>query len=141
MWEPRPLTPLWVFTACYRDSFTFTFTRFPFRVTFYDSQGYGAGILTRLHAVPSHPSPQFVFQSSAQHAYQNTRQFSLQLSIGPYNNHHSLINFTCFLVLWAQKLNQDRPVLLCILKWINHIKCLLVAPRFHYWQVHWKPSR
>jgi hypothetical protein len=22
MWEPRPLTPLWAFTACYRDSFT-----------------------------------------------------------------------------------------------------------------------
>jgi hypothetical protein len=21
MWEPRPLTPLWAFTACYRDSF------------------------------------------------------------------------------------------------------------------------
>jgi hypothetical protein len=27
MWEPRNLTTLWVFTACYRDSFTFTFTR------------------------------------------------------------------------------------------------------------------
>jgi hypothetical protein len=27
MWEPRPLTPLWAFTACcYRDSFTFSFT-------------------------------------------------------------------------------------------------------------------
>jgi hypothetical protein len=24
MWEPRPLTPLWAFRACYRDSFTFT---------------------------------------------------------------------------------------------------------------------
>jgi hypothetical protein len=24
MWEPRRLTILWVFTACYRDSFTFT---------------------------------------------------------------------------------------------------------------------
>jgi hypothetical protein len=23
MWEPRRLTTLWVFTACYRDSFTF----------------------------------------------------------------------------------------------------------------------
>jgi hypothetical protein len=23
MWEPRPLTPLWAFTACYRDSFTY----------------------------------------------------------------------------------------------------------------------
>jgi hypothetical protein len=23
MWEPRPLTTLWAFTACYRDSFTF----------------------------------------------------------------------------------------------------------------------
>jgi hypothetical protein len=23
MWEPRPLTPLWAFTACYRDRFTF----------------------------------------------------------------------------------------------------------------------
>jgi hypothetical protein len=23
MWEPQPLTPLWAFTACYRDSFTF----------------------------------------------------------------------------------------------------------------------
>jgi hypothetical protein len=23
MWEPRLLTPLWAFTACYRDSFTF----------------------------------------------------------------------------------------------------------------------
>jgi hypothetical protein len=23
MWEPRPLTPLWAFTAYYRDSFTF----------------------------------------------------------------------------------------------------------------------
>jgi hypothetical protein len=22
MWEPRPLTPLWAFTACYRDRFT-----------------------------------------------------------------------------------------------------------------------
>jgi hypothetical protein len=22
MWEPQPLTPLWAFTACYRDSFT-----------------------------------------------------------------------------------------------------------------------
>jgi hypothetical protein len=25
MWEPRRLTTLWSFTACYRDSFTFTF--------------------------------------------------------------------------------------------------------------------
>jgi hypothetical protein len=24
MWEPRRLTSLWAFTACYRDSFTFT---------------------------------------------------------------------------------------------------------------------
>jgi hypothetical protein len=24
MWEPRPLTPLWAFRACYWDSFTFT---------------------------------------------------------------------------------------------------------------------
>jgi hypothetical protein len=23
MWEPQPLTLLWAFTACYRDSFTF----------------------------------------------------------------------------------------------------------------------
>jgi hypothetical protein len=23
MWDPRPLTTLWAFTACYRDSFTF----------------------------------------------------------------------------------------------------------------------
>jgi hypothetical protein len=23
MWKLRPLTPLWAFTACYRDSFTF----------------------------------------------------------------------------------------------------------------------
>jgi hypothetical protein len=23
MWEPRPLTTLWAFTVCYRDSFTF----------------------------------------------------------------------------------------------------------------------
>jgi hypothetical protein len=23
MWEPRPLTPLWAFTDCYRNSFTF----------------------------------------------------------------------------------------------------------------------
>jgi hypothetical protein len=22
MWKPRPVTPLWAFTACYRDSFT-----------------------------------------------------------------------------------------------------------------------
>jgi hypothetical protein len=25
-WEPRRLTILWAFTACYRDSFIFTFT-------------------------------------------------------------------------------------------------------------------
>jgi hypothetical protein len=25
MWEPRPLTTLWAFTACYRDSFTVNF--------------------------------------------------------------------------------------------------------------------
>jgi hypothetical protein len=25
MWEPRRLTTLWASTACYRDSFTFTF--------------------------------------------------------------------------------------------------------------------
>jgi hypothetical protein len=25
MWEPQPLTPLWVFMACYRDNFTFFF--------------------------------------------------------------------------------------------------------------------
>jgi hypothetical protein len=25
MWEPRSLITLWAFTACYRDSFTFTF--------------------------------------------------------------------------------------------------------------------
>jgi hypothetical protein len=25
MWEPRRLTALWVSTACYRDTFTFTF--------------------------------------------------------------------------------------------------------------------
>jgi hypothetical protein len=24
MWEPQPLTTLWAFSACYRDSFTFT---------------------------------------------------------------------------------------------------------------------
>jgi hypothetical protein len=24
MWEPRHLTPIWAFTACYRDSFTLT---------------------------------------------------------------------------------------------------------------------
>jgi hypothetical protein len=24
MWEPRRLTTLWAFMACYRDSFTFT---------------------------------------------------------------------------------------------------------------------
>jgi hypothetical protein len=28
MWEPRRLTTLWTFTACYRDSFTFVFTLF-----------------------------------------------------------------------------------------------------------------
>jgi hypothetical protein len=29
MWEPRPLTPLWAFTACYMDSFTFfTYVQF-----------------------------------------------------------------------------------------------------------------
>jgi hypothetical protein len=28
MWEPRPLTPLWAFTACSRDSFTFYFLLF-----------------------------------------------------------------------------------------------------------------
>jgi hypothetical protein len=28
MWEPRRLTPLWVFTAWYRDSFTFCFFTF-----------------------------------------------------------------------------------------------------------------
>jgi hypothetical protein len=28
MWEPQPLTPLWAFTACYRDSFTFFFFYF-----------------------------------------------------------------------------------------------------------------
>jgi hypothetical protein len=27
MWEPRILTPLWAFTACYKDSFTFTSLR------------------------------------------------------------------------------------------------------------------
>jgi hypothetical protein len=27
MWEPRPLTTLWAFTACYSDSITFFFTR------------------------------------------------------------------------------------------------------------------
>jgi hypothetical protein len=26
MWEPRPLTLLWAFTACYRDNFTLLFT-------------------------------------------------------------------------------------------------------------------
>jgi hypothetical protein len=25
MWEPRRLTTLWTFTACYKDSFTFIF--------------------------------------------------------------------------------------------------------------------
>jgi hypothetical protein len=25
MWEPRPLTTLWAFTACYRDSFALLF--------------------------------------------------------------------------------------------------------------------
>jgi hypothetical protein len=24
MWKPQPLTTLWAFTACYRDSFTLT---------------------------------------------------------------------------------------------------------------------
>jgi hypothetical protein len=28
MWEPRRLTTLWVFMACYRDSFAFTFYNF-----------------------------------------------------------------------------------------------------------------
>jgi hypothetical protein len=27
MWEPRHLTTLWAFKACYRDSFTFNFKR------------------------------------------------------------------------------------------------------------------
>jgi hypothetical protein len=27
MWEPRRITTLWAFMACYRDSFNFTFTR------------------------------------------------------------------------------------------------------------------
>jgi hypothetical protein len=27
MWEPRRLTTLWASTACYRDSFTSSFTR------------------------------------------------------------------------------------------------------------------
>jgi hypothetical protein len=26
MWEPRRLTTLWAFTACYRDSFTFLYS-------------------------------------------------------------------------------------------------------------------
>jgi hypothetical protein len=30
MWEPRPLTPLWAFKACYRESFTFTLSNTPF---------------------------------------------------------------------------------------------------------------
>jgi hypothetical protein len=25
MWDPQRLTTLWAFTACYRDSFTFTY--------------------------------------------------------------------------------------------------------------------
>jgi hypothetical protein len=28
MWEPQHLTTLWAFAACYRDSFTFTFTKY-----------------------------------------------------------------------------------------------------------------
>jgi hypothetical protein len=38
-------------------------------------------------------------------------------------------------------LKQDRPVLLCILKWTIHMNCMLVAPHCHYWPVHWEPSR
>jgi hypothetical protein len=30
MWEPRRLTTVWVFTACYRHSFTFTFSKVKF---------------------------------------------------------------------------------------------------------------
>jgi hypothetical protein len=35
MWEPRPLTPLWAFTACYRDSFTYTLLTLLSPVIFY----------------------------------------------------------------------------------------------------------
>jgi hypothetical protein len=46
MWEPQPLTPLWAFTACYRDSFTFYFSLVKYialtvlRLFLWDS-GYG----------------------------------------------------------------------------------------------------
>jgi hypothetical protein len=30
MWEPRRLTTLWAFTACYRDNFTFSFNEHSF---------------------------------------------------------------------------------------------------------------
>jgi hypothetical protein len=30
MWEPKRLTTLWAFMACYRDSFTFSYMRLAF---------------------------------------------------------------------------------------------------------------
>jgi hypothetical protein len=39
MWEPRPLTPLWVFTTCYSDNFTFLlFTFYCLSSVLYSSQ-------------------------------------------------------------------------------------------------------
>jgi hypothetical protein len=44
MWEPRPLTPLWAFTACYRDSFTYFFFYF---ITGDETWVYGYDIETK----------------------------------------------------------------------------------------------
>jgi hypothetical protein len=44
MWDPQHLTPLWAFTACYRDSFTFYHL-------FYNVGGYRVLIINHTAAV------------------------------------------------------------------------------------------
>jgi hypothetical protein len=45
MWEPRRLTALWAFTACYRDSFTFAF------LLYHEDIWVSGGIAPPLHVI------------------------------------------------------------------------------------------
>jgi hypothetical protein len=60
MWEPRPLTPLWAFTVCYRDSFTFTVmlhysAQVRAAISLKSSTRHGRGSKPDLATVPSYP--------------------------------------------------------------------------------------
>jgi hypothetical protein len=70
MWEPRRLTTLWSFTACYRDRFTFTF--------------YLYVVNTRAHSGPSSGLSAWGYRKlphPRQYSYSETLSFRLKVFV------------------------------------------------------------